>query len=381
LSDAITLISLLDDNPPPDVARRIVRILDIGMISKPISRAYMSMEMVPGGNNLEKVIRKHHGNGMLVEASLHYLLRVLNALEWMHENDAVHGDIKPDNVLVGPDNDIVLTDFGLAARVDIGVLGGAIIYQAPEVLRHQGGEQAADVYAVGAMWYEMLTGRQPFLNVGLDAQARNDLRGYVKAQLDARKWPFRKGNPAVLPEMEKRIPPASEYNKELKDFPQLEAILERCLSARESERFSNAGMLRRDIEKYQKTGTVSPWVLLPNDCPGGGSDEQSVRSPEQRANDARALLHKEDRRDEALKIINELLDQDINFVPAILAEAIYFTYMGNKVEAQKQLGRAKKIDRNNPDVFDAMAEYFKIIGNVQQANRLSKQAERLRGKK
>ena len=103
---------------------------------------------------------------------------------------AVHGDLKPENVMLTLDSRLVLVDFGLAARMPLGVRGGTIAYDAPEKLLGLIGGPLADVYSVGVIWYELLTGLHPFKDVGLDATARGDADGYTQAHIASRKWPI-----------------------------------------------------------------------------------------------------------------------------------------------------------------------------------------------
>ncbi len=380
LNDAIVLVSLLDDNPPPEVSGRIVKVLDMGTVRTPEQRAYMCMELIAGGNNLERQIRNNRDGGMPVDLSLYYLMEILKPLSWMHDNQVVHGDLKPDNVLISPENQIVLTDFGLAARIPIGVLGGAIAYQAPEVLRGQGGEQAADVFALGAMWYEMLTACQPFSHVGLEELENNDTTGYIRAQLEARKWPIKRGERNVPPEEEQRIPPASEVNPELRKFPQIEIILNRCLSFRENERFTSAGMLERTIEEYKKTGKIDVWLPDKQDCKENGPAENtevsvSSNSPEFQVANAETFIHKKEF-SKASEILNELLQQNDSFIPAILCKAKLQAEKGLFEEAQKTVENAMNLSPRNPDVFETLAMIAELSGQRGYADNMHKLARK-----
>ena len=129
---------------------------------------------------------------MPVELSLTFLRELLIPLAWMHtlENPAVHGDIKPDNILMNGESRLILTDFGLAARLPLGSTGGCIPYQAPESLLGGTAEIPSDIYATGLVWYEMLTGHHPFEDVGAEATSTADVQAYLRAHQESRKWPM-----------------------------------------------------------------------------------------------------------------------------------------------------------------------------------------------
>src|SRR6185295_8141836 len=90
--------------------------------------------------------------------------RVCDGLAAAHAVDVIHRDVKPDNVLLAPDGRVVMADFGVAA-VGVssrGELSGTPAYMAPEQARGEPPTPAADVYAVGLLLYEMITGKRAF---------------------------------------------------------------------------------------------------------------------------------------------------------------------------------------------------------------------------
>src|SRR6187401_737840 len=96
---------------------------------------------------------------------------IADALAHAHGRGVVHRDVKPGNVMIGPDGRARLFDFGIAAttqRVDgglpaPGMTSGTLPYMAPEQLAGQPADPATDVYALGAVLYEMLAGRRPYM--------------------------------------------------------------------------------------------------------------------------------------------------------------------------------------------------------------------------
>lgn len=126
---------------------------------------YMAMELVDGVT-LKDVIRDQAPLDPV--KSIDQISQVLDALRYAHKRGLVHRDIKPQNVLVGPDGDLKVADFGIARAVDdlqmtqTGMIVGTAHYLSPEQASGQPITTSADLYAVGVVLFEMLTGRMPF---------------------------------------------------------------------------------------------------------------------------------------------------------------------------------------------------------------------------
>ena len=139
----------------------IVKVLDSGTQGR---YAYLAMEFVPGHD-----LRAHTQPGRLLP--LHTVLatvqRVARALAAAHELHVVHRDIKPANVLVdGPTDTVKVTDFGLARLGDAfrsrtGIIAGTPSYMSPEQLAEMSIGPRSDLYALGVLLFELLTGRLP----------------------------------------------------------------------------------------------------------------------------------------------------------------------------------------------------------------------------
>ena len=127
--------------------------------------------------------------------AIHFTIQILRALQHAHEKGIVHRDIKPQNIMLLQDGTIKVTDFGIArfsrseTRTMTGKTIGSVHYIAPEQARGDLTDEKADIYSVGVMLYEMLTGRLPF-------EADNAV-SVAMMQLQADPKPPREINPAI----------------------------------------------------------------------------------------------------------------------------------------------------------------------------------------
>lgn len=137
----------------------VVQVLDQGQTRE---TAYLVMEHVPGAT-LRTLLKR---GPMTPRLALTYAEAILQGLGAAHRAGLVHRDIKPENVLVSKDGRIKLADFGLARAAThhsgTSTLMGTVAYISPELLSGEGADERSDVYAVGILLYEMLTGVQPY---------------------------------------------------------------------------------------------------------------------------------------------------------------------------------------------------------------------------
>jgi serine/threonine-protein kinase len=143
----------------------ILRLLDSADQKK--SRPYLVMEFLEGQTLAHLMQRVHpipeHDAAKLVS-------RICEALHYMHEHDVVHRDLKPDNIMICNDGTIRIMDFGIAKfagsrRLTFGGFTPAMgtpDYMAPEQVRGKRGDRRTDIYSLGAILYEMVTGQTPF---------------------------------------------------------------------------------------------------------------------------------------------------------------------------------------------------------------------------
>jgi outer membrane protein assembly factor BamB len=139
---------------------KIVALLDYGHLLELDNAPYLIMEYLPGND-----LRKALGGGPLpVKKALHIAAQVADGLAAAADYQVVHCDIKPENIRLLKGDEIKVLDFGIASMADAGFrqIAGTPEYMAPEVWRGKPPEPATDIYALGCVLYEMLTGCQPF---------------------------------------------------------------------------------------------------------------------------------------------------------------------------------------------------------------------------
>ncbi|MCI0344695.1 MAG: serine/threonine protein kinase, partial [Chloroflexi bacterium] len=145
--------------------QNIVTVFDIG---EEDGATYLVCQYM-GGGSVEDLIAAADGHGLGVDETLRIGGQVAHALEHAHSRGIVHRDIKPGNVWLGEDDNARLGDFGLAVALDRsrltaeGMMLGTVAYMAPEQAMGRHTDARSDLYSLGAMLYEMVTGRPPFL--------------------------------------------------------------------------------------------------------------------------------------------------------------------------------------------------------------------------
>jgi eukaryotic-like serine/threonine-protein kinase len=192
-----------------------------------IAQPYIVMEFV-AGRTLRDILRE--GRKILPERALEITSGVLSALDYSHRAGIIHRDIKPGNVMLTPNGDVKVMDFGIAraisdassAMTQTAAVVGTAQYLSPEQARGETVDSRSDVYSAGCLLYELLTGRPPFVGDSPVAVAYQHVR-----------------EPAV---------PPSDHDTALS--PEIDAIVMKSLAKRVEDRYQSAAAMRADIERY-----------------------------------------------------------------------------------------------------------------------------------
>ena|SRR5436190_3614993 len=181
------------------------------------SRVYLAMEYVEGELLSDRLARE---SPLPIATAVDIGKQIADALVYLHEQNVVHRDLKPANIMIQPGGRVKLIDFGIALDTTLRKMTWARMsqtmgtpdYMAPEQIKGLRGDARSDVYSLGAMLYEMLTGKVPFAGENVYATMRSKLH-------------------------DDPIPPR-RLRYEIS--PQLEEILLRALERNPSDRFESA---------------------------------------------------------------------------------------------------------------------------------------------
>ena len=139
----------------------IVHIYDLGVGD---DHAHIAMEYLDGGDLKHKI-----ATGLSRSEAVRFVKQIAGALAKIHEVGILHRDLKPGNIMLRSDDSVALIDFGLAKRMrlrmeltDEGEIFGTPYYMSPEQGHAEGADHRSDIYSLGIIFYEMLTGEKPF---------------------------------------------------------------------------------------------------------------------------------------------------------------------------------------------------------------------------
>lgn len=177
--------------------------------------AAIVMEFVEGGSLRERLHK--HPHGLPVAEALRILRQIAAGLEAAHASGVIHRDMKPENVLMDADGTARVTDFGLAlplheasTRLTLaGTAVGTVDYMAPEQFRGAEADARLDVFALGVMAYELLTGKTPRGSFDAPHRLREDIPAQVSAAVMK----------ALRPEPAERFASIAEFMKALHERP------------------------------------------------------------------------------------------------------------------------------------------------------------------
>ena len=195
------------------------------------SRLYMVIEWVDG-QLLRTILNKERR--LSIERATNIALQICDALDTMHKHGVVHRDLKPENIMVDDQDCIQLIDFGIAMREDarritfvvMSATLGTPDYISPEQVKGQRGDQRSDIYSLGVMFYEMLTGEPPYTGPN----------------------PLAVMNARVLQDPE----PARGQRPEIS--PELNEILKRALEREPRNRYQTASEMAWELEHQEQVG-------------------------------------------------------------------------------------------------------------------------------
>ncbi len=197
------------------------------------SRVYMVMEWVDGRLLRQILIEQKK---LPIDRAIHITLGICDALEYIHSKGVVHRDLKPENIMVDSEDRVKLIDFGIAGsegmrRLTFARLTAAMgtpDYISPEQVKSKRGDARSDIYALGVMLYEMLTGDVPFHGPSAFAIMNDRLLN----------------NP---------VPPR-ELNPEIS--PQLQEIIYRALERNPANRYASAREMAHDLRDPSQVGVA-----------------------------------------------------------------------------------------------------------------------------
>jgi len=199
-----------------------VQVFDFGLDERS-GRYYIVMELVRGQSGAE-ILRDEGVLG--VQEALSMVLQACRGLDYAHRNGVVHRDVKPGNLLRAEDGVVKLADFGIAkalsdesAITQVGSVIGTAAYLAPEQAAGEEVGPPADIYALGVVTYQFLSGRLPY-----EAQSLTEL---------------------ALKQMREIPPPLDELNPEV--TPQLAVAVDRALAIDQRERYPDAESFREAL--------------------------------------------------------------------------------------------------------------------------------------
>lgn len=201
----------------------IITVYDLGEVEGQI---YIAMELLKG-TDLKSVLKK--GVTLPLEKKINWIIQLTEAVAFAHQDGIVHRDIKPGNIHIRDNGEVVVMDFGIAraSTSDItkaGMIIGTPEYISPEQILAIRVDQRADIFSVGVVCYELLTGTHPFRSPNLPA--------IIHKVLNEKPPPPMQKEPQIPAQLDAIVQKAMEKDVQNR-FQNCEAMLEDLLACRE----------------------------------------------------------------------------------------------------------------------------------------------------
>jgi eukaryotic-like serine/threonine-protein kinase len=227
-------------------------------------RPYIAMEVIEGRSLKELIVAS---GSLPIPQAVEYAKQILSALRFAHRNGIIHRDIKPHNILLGPEDRLKVTDFGIARAgasqmTEVGSIMGTAQYLSPEQARGAPVAAASDLYSVGIVLYEMLTGKTPF-------------NGETPIEI-------------AMKHLNEPPRPPSDHRREIP--PELDQIVLRALAKDPNDRYQAAEELSADLDRLEAGIPVAPETSVAATAVLSGlssTDATQVLGPETRTRVAR----------------------------------------------------------------------------------------------
>lgn len=224
-AEARTLVRLIHPN--------VIRVLDFGLEA---NMPFLVMDYAPNGT-----LRQRHPRGQRLPLArvIDYVRQVASALQYAHDEKIIHRDVKPENLLIGRHQEILLSDFGIAVMAQSTLtqmtqeLTGTAAYMAPEQIQGHA-RPASDQYALGIVAYEWLSGTTPFTGTFTELTFKH----------------------IMAP-----VPPLRTHVPELP--PAVEQVILSALAKDPAQRFRSVRDFAAALEQASTSATPSPFLQIP----------------------------------------------------------------------------------------------------------------------
>ncbi|MBQ9965861.1 MAG: Stk1 family PASTA domain-containing Ser/Thr kinase [Clostridia bacterium] len=295
---------------------------------------YIVMEYIDGITLKEFIERQ---GSLSWKDSVHFTLQILKALQHAHDKGIVHRDVKPQNIMVLPDGTIKVADFGIArfARSEQRTMTdkaiGSVHYISPEQARGEKTDEKADIYSVGVMLYEMITGTLPFEADSAVSVAIMQLQR----------------EPKLPTEINGSIPLG------------LEQITMHAMQKNVEKRYQSAAEMLCDIDKFRKDPAITfaysyfidnaPTKFVSGDATANGKEVKAVYKEEKEKNTIIPILA-----GIAVTLVIAIIVLAIIFIPKLFSET------GSEIECPNFVGMTYEQLKENEEyneLYDFVIEW------------------------